>query len=196
MNDIYNLSLKIAKEAHKNQVRKIWGNPYIDHLVEVAWQVLFIGGETETVCAGVLHDILEDTEMTEERLKDELSTVANDVSVKKIITIVKAMTQNKTFGYNERHNKQLDNIFIVGHEAMLVLLADYLDNVSNLRRDQIFFGHKLWDKFNQKPEMKFKAIERVIKFLNRYLKTNRSEVEALARLYKLLKQEYKEFKKH
>lgn len=195
MNDLYRVSLQTAREYHKKQIRKVRGNPYTDHLSAVAEQILYMGGDIETVCAGLLHDILEDTEMTEHKLRLEMSLFASEEAINKIMNIVKAMTQNKTLGPNERLAAQLEKVFIIGRDAMLVLLADYLDNVSNLVRDQKEFGYKLWEKFNVKPEMKFKAIEKVIKFLDRYLKTNRSEVEALARLYLILKTEYRNIKK-
>ena len=58
---------RIAKEAHKEQKRKS-GEPYIIHPLCVAIILADLELDKETIAAGILHDIVEDTEMTEEEL--------------------------------------------------------------------------------------------------------------------------------
>ena len=58
-------ALKMAYEAHKNQVDKC-GLPYIYHPIHLAEQM----HTEEEICVALLHDVVEDTDITFEELKD------------------------------------------------------------------------------------------------------------------------------
>lgn len=53
---------RFAKERHGDQKRKYTGEPYINHTVEVAVTLDWLGYDENLVCAGFLHDTLEDTD--------------------------------------------------------------------------------------------------------------------------------------
>ena len=59
-----------AEKMHKGQFRKS-GEPYIIHPVETAKILAGLGMDEQTIIAGLLHDVVEDTEYTEEQLKAE-----------------------------------------------------------------------------------------------------------------------------
>ena len=63
---------EFAKEKHGNQLRKS-GEPYIIHPVQVAYILATIGLDDSTICAALLHDIAEDTEVTIKDLEKEFS---------------------------------------------------------------------------------------------------------------------------
>ena len=52
-----------ADDAHGHQIRKS-GEPYIIHPVAVAYKLVEFGMDTQSVVAGLLHDVIEDTECT------------------------------------------------------------------------------------------------------------------------------------
>ena len=64
---------KFAEAAHKGQMRKS-GEPYIHHLIEVCYILADIGCGPSTLIAGLLHDVVEDTDVSLETIKEKLST--------------------------------------------------------------------------------------------------------------------------
>lgn len=73
-------AMVFAREAHKNQVRKYTGNPYADHLAEVAGIVATVTGELSfqwgqtSIAVAWLHDCVEDQGITSQQLLDEFGT--------------------------------------------------------------------------------------------------------------------------
>ena len=61
-----------AKEKHGDQLRKS-GEPYIIHPVQVAYILSTLGLDESTICAALLHDVIEDTDITLEDLSKEFS---------------------------------------------------------------------------------------------------------------------------
>ncbi len=60
----------VAKEAHGDQLRKS-GEPYISHPIQVAIILAELEMDKETVAAAILHDVVEDTNMSLDDLKEE-----------------------------------------------------------------------------------------------------------------------------
>ena len=59
---------EFAAKAHANQVRSS-GEPYITHPLAVSYILLELGMDTDTICAAMLHDVVEDTDVTLEEIK-------------------------------------------------------------------------------------------------------------------------------
>lgn len=112
----YELALKIATEAHKGQVDKA-GVPYINHPLTVA---SLVDTEEEKIVA-LLHDTIEDTNITEQDL-------LNYGFSNKIIEAVKLLTHNKNVPYMVYVAKIKDNEL-----ARKVKIADLTHN-SDLSR--------------------------------------------------------------
>ena len=73
-NDIKLISkaYEFAKNKHKDQLRKS-GEPYIIHPIEVAFILADLGLDDATVCAALLHDVLEDTDTSKSDLEKEFN---------------------------------------------------------------------------------------------------------------------------
>ncbi len=112
----YELALKIATEAHKGQVDKA-GVPYINHPLTVA---SLVDTEEEKIVA-LLHDTIEDTNITEQDLIDYGFP-------NKIVEAVKLLTHNKNVPYMDYVAKIKDNEL-----ARKVKIADLTHN-SDLSR--------------------------------------------------------------
>lgn len=109
----------VAYNAHKNQVDKA-GVPYIYHPIHVAEQM-----EKEEECiVALLHDVVEDTDVTFEQLETEFS--------KKIIDVLKLLTKKKDVDYYEYIIKIKENVI-----AKKVKIADIEHNLDRSRLDSI-----------------------------------------------------------
>lgn len=107
----------IAYEAHKNQVDKS-GVPYIYHPIHVAEQM-----DTENECIiALLHDVVEDTNVTFKQLEEIFS--------KEIIDILKLLTREENIEYDE-YIKRIKNNSI----ACKVKIADLTHNLDKTRLD-------------------------------------------------------------
>lgn len=115
--DLFEVALRYAVNAHRGQFDKV-GNPLILHPLRVSEKV---GGETFKAVA-VLHDVLEDTKVTCENLRNKFgNSIAN---------AVKALTKVK----GESYRDYLDRV-LLNPIATIVKLADMEDN-SSLQRTQ------------------------------------------------------------
>ena len=121
-------AFRYAREAHRNQKRKT-GEPYIIHPIAVARIVaeeLQLGAAT--VCAAFLHDVVEDTPTTIEKI--------NEMFGKDVAFLVHVVTKQKKTSY--AMSKQLDNFkqmldsMHYDIRAILIKLADRLHNMRTL----------------------------------------------------------------
>ena len=126
-------AMRIAFEAHKEQKDKS-GMPYIFHPIHVAEQVQ---GET-AVCAALLHDVVEDSDMTFETL------AAAGIS-DRVIAVLKLLTHSPGEGYRAyvKRIKESGNTV-----AIQVKLADLRHN-SDLTRYSESFDEKMWNLYNR-----------------------------------------------
>lgn len=117
-----------AKKAHEGQLRKS-GEPYFIHVFHTAKNLATLGMKTKTIMAGLLHDVIEDTNIKEEDLKKEFD--------EEIVSLVKGVTKLGTVRYKgvERKVENLRKFFISMAEDLRVLtikLADRLHNIETL----------------------------------------------------------------
>jgi GTP pyrophosphokinase len=117
-----------GKKKHAQQLRKS-GEPYFNHCVSTAIIIAKQNMDVDTICAGLLHDTLEDTDTTEEELEKEFN--------KDILFLVKGVTKLGKIKYQgaERHAESMRKFFIAIAEdirVVVIKLSDRLHNVSTL----------------------------------------------------------------
>ena len=113
-------AMKLSFEAHKNQTDKN-GMPYIFHPIHLAEQMV---GE-ECICVALLHDVVEDTDMTFEQLEQEGFPA-------EVIEALKLMTHDKSVPYMDYIKNIRSN-----HIAAEVKLADLRHNSDLTRLDAV-----------------------------------------------------------
>ena len=118
---------KFAYDKHKGQYRKT-GEEYIVHPLFVAHILTTIRADKDTLIAGLLHDVIEDTEVTKEELKNLFGeTVANLVDGVTKINSINVSTENEYLtGYYKK--------IIVGmSEDVRVIIIKLADRLHNMR---------------------------------------------------------------
>ena len=134
MDNVILMAARLAADAHNGQTRK-WGrinDPYILHPMRVAGRVAIYPLATEDmVAAAWLHDILEDTKMTEQDL------IAAGLGGP-VTYFVKGLTNpSKVLEASRDVRKQMDRDYLVRApwEVRFIKLADRLDNVREMNAD-------------------------------------------------------------
>jgi GTP pyrophosphokinase len=114
-----------ANDAHKGQVRKT-GEPYVNHSLATATKLANMRVDLNTVAAGLLHDVPEDTEATLEDIK----TLFGD----EIASLVEGVTKLSVLKYRgmERYVENLRKMFIALSDDIRVILIKFADRIHNL----------------------------------------------------------------
>ena len=74
-------AIDLAKQAHAGQIRRGSGSPYIVHPLRVALILLDLAEQKNAaiICAGILHDVLEDSETPQDDIEDDFGSQVLDV---------------------------------------------------------------------------------------------------------------------
>ena len=138
--DFIHDAINFAVLKHSGQVRKGTKTPYVSHPFEVM-QVLSENGCSELVrAAGMLHDVLEDTNTTPAEIQE--------VFGEDVLKIVAAESEDKSKSWNERKQATIDGLSGARYEVKIVCLADKLSNLRSMAADKAAFGDILWQRFN------------------------------------------------
>ena len=118
---------KLAEEKHRNQKRGS-GEPYIIHPLNVAYILAAIGLDDSTICAALLHDVVEDTDVTlkdlEEMFGDEIAEMVNGV------------TKLSNLQFETVEETQVENyrrMFLAMGKDIRVILIKLADRLHNMR---------------------------------------------------------------
>ncbi|HIX26426.1 MAG TPA: RelA/SpoT family protein [Candidatus Barnesiella excrementigallinarum] len=126
--EIIERAFKFAKEAHKG-IRRRSGEPYILHPIAVARIVSYeIGLGSTSICAALLHDVVEDTEYTVEDIENHFG--------KKIASIVDGLTKISGGIFGDQASAQAENfrrLLLTMSEDIRVILIKMADRLHNMR---------------------------------------------------------------
>ncbi len=120
----------LAEKAHSGQFRAS-GEPYIIHPVEAAKITVQLGMDTDTVVTALLHDVVEDTDVTLEEIKKEFGAdVANLVDgVTKLKQIKKVNNASK----EEQQAENVRKMFMAMAKDIRVIIVKLADRLHNMR---------------------------------------------------------------
>ena len=125
--DLIKKAYNFAKKYHGDQRRKS-GELYIIHPLNVAYILAQLELDYETICAALLHDVVEDTEVTSKQLADEFGT--------NIAEMVDGVTKLKKIQYTSAEEQQVENyrkMFLAMGKDIRVILIKLADRLHNMR---------------------------------------------------------------
>ena len=140
-------AIEFATWAHKGQKRKGNKEPYIVHPLAVGEILEAMTDDEEIICAGYLHDTIEDNkEVTKEMLEEEFTS--------RIAWIVDCESEDKSKTWMERKQNTIEELLTASDEVQLVALADKLANMRDIEMNYKVMGEEFWNRFNMKDKKK------------------------------------------
>ena len=125
--DMIERAFNYADKHHQGQMRKS-GEPYINHLLNVAYILSTLRVGPSTICAGLLHDVIEDCDVSFEELSKEFD--------EEIATIVESVTKIGNIQFKDEKEYMATNhrkIFIAMAKDIRVILVKLVDRLHNMR---------------------------------------------------------------
>lgn len=141
-------ALLFATEKHRAQVRKGSGVPYVSHLLGVASLVLEHGGDEDEAIGALLHDVIEDQDVTEDDLIRKFGPRVAEIVVGCTDGVPDALTGKKP-PWKERKEAYIAHINAsLATSIRLVSAADKLHNIRSIITDYRTLGEGLWSRFS------------------------------------------------
>ncbi|HNX64869.1 MAG TPA: bifunctional (p)ppGpp synthetase/guanosine-3',5'-bis(diphosphate) 3'-pyrophosphohydrolase, partial [Oscillospiraceae bacterium] len=116
-----------AKKAHEGQVRSS-GAPYITHPLAVSFILIELGMDTDTICAAMLHDVVEDTEY---KLEDIKKNFGHDVAT--LVDGVTKLGKIPLFTKEEQQAENVRKILLAMSQDIRVIIIKLCDRLHNMR---------------------------------------------------------------
>ncbi len=116
-----------AKQAHANQKRAS-GEPYFIHPCEVAEILIDLGLDAATIAAALLHDVIEDTDATEEDIRKEFG--------EEVLALVSGVTKLEKIVFKSKEDENAENfrkIFVAMAKDVRVIIIKLADRLHNMR---------------------------------------------------------------
>lgn len=133
-------AIVFATKAHKGQVRKGTDIDYISHPMEVLQILASMGADINLQIAGALHDVVEDTPVTLEDIKDMFGA---DVA-----GLVGFHSEDKSLSWRERKEAAVNALELADKRQQMLVMADKVANQRSMLEDYLVEGVGLWDRFN------------------------------------------------
>src|SRR5439155_6449654 len=134
-------AIEVAAKAHAGQVRKGTDIPYVAHPYAVGMMLARAGCSEEIVAAGILHDTVEDTDLTLAWIRDNFG--------ERVALIVEGCTEphHGREPWEARKAHTLEYLRTAPWEVRLVACADKLHNLRSIAAEREVAGEGVWERF-------------------------------------------------
>jgi (p)ppGpp synthase/HD superfamily hydrolase len=141
-------ALETARRAHAGQLRRgSDGHPYIDHPVAVAEILIKHRHRDEVVAAGLLHDVVEKSEIEIGEVRENFGDAVGD--------LVEALTEDASIAdYEERKDEHRRRVAAADPAALSIFAADKLTNVAMLREAYALIDERVSDELAVSLDLK------------------------------------------
>ncbi len=133
-------AIEVAAEAHQGQYRKGTRTPYITHPYAVGFILMEAGCPEALIIAGILHDTVEDTDLTLEFIQERFG--------KYIADIVDGCSENKALRWRARKTERIEALRSASPEICTVTCADKLHNLRTIISEYDVIGDAIWERFH------------------------------------------------
>lgn len=145
----YETAMRLASQAHATQLRKGTQIPYVTHVVHVAHILERHGFDEDIVLAGLLHDVVEDSDVELDVLRSQFGA--------RVAELVGAVTENKLEAGGERpwevrKREGLAKLHAASADVAALKAADALHNARTILADLHESGPAVWQRFKRGPE--------------------------------------------
>ncbi|NJO85950.1 MAG: HD domain-containing protein, partial [Synechococcaceae cyanobacterium RM1_1_27] len=125
--DLIRRAFWFGHRLHQGQKRRS-GEPYIAHPIAVATLLRDLGADAETIAAGFLHDVIEDTDITAEMLSTEFGS--------EVSALVDGVTKLSKYNFSSKTAQQAENfrrMFLAMAKDIRVIVVKLADRLHNMR---------------------------------------------------------------
>jgi (p)ppGpp synthase/HD superfamily hydrolase len=144
-----------AAQAHAGQIRKYANEPYVQHPIRVMQTCSGYSNDTALLAAALLHDVVEDTAVTETALHAFLSTITHAATAQRIVHITVELTDAFTkqaypqLNRGQRKQKEHERLAHTSFEAQTIKYADIIDNSRDVVTQDPEFARTFLHEYHQ-----------------------------------------------
>ena len=151
MSELVDKAIIAAVNAHSGQTRKLSKIPYILHPLEVANIIATITTDENVIAAGILHDTVEDTDMTPEEVREQFGP--------RVAAIVASDSEDKLSTRPPEETwmqRKEESLLMLSHtkdrDVKIMWLGDKLSNIRSMYYSYVNIGDELFNNFHQKDK--------------------------------------------
>ena len=145
---ILDRAIIFAVKAHTGTERRGKGYPYIVHPMEAVEIVATMTKDQELLAAAMLHDTVEDTNVTVDQIRDEFGDRVAELVASESDVMPEGVSEEDS--WHARKQAAIDRLSKASREAKIVAMGDKLSNMRAIARDYAEQGDKLWNLFHVK----------------------------------------------
>lgn len=140
--NLFDKAVAFATKAHSGTERRGKAYPYIIHPMEAVSIVATLTNDPEMLAATMLHDVVEDTEVTLEQVREQFGDRVAD-----LVQHETAPLPDNAL-WRTRKEAQLAQLAMAPYDSKVVALGDKLSNMRALAADHKTLGDQLWKRFH------------------------------------------------
>lgn len=139
---LFDKAVKLATKAHSGTERRGKAYPYIIHPMESASIVATLTNDQEMLAAAILHDTVEDTDVTLEQIREMFG--------ERVAMLVRHETAplSEDLTWRERRTSQVKQLATASYDSKIVALGDKLSNMRGIANDYRKMGDEVWSLFH------------------------------------------------
>lgn len=169
--DLITRAFEFAKDCHICQ-KRLSGEPYIIHPINVALILINLGMDTNSVVAGLLHDVIEDTKVSKENISEKFGA---DIAL--LVDGVTKLSNVPLYTKEEQHVENIRKMLLAMSKDIRVIVIKLADRLHNMRTAQAWSEQKRRDKSLETMEIYAPLAQRL------GMRTIKEELEDIALKY-------------